>query len=79
MRRLFFDKVHLNFTKWGYNSVMAPDQTPNSPADALKGLKQPVAQEFDIHIDADGAWLHEGGDPAAGTGQLFACPPRGGW
>lgn len=40
---------------------MAPDQTPNSLADALKGLKQPVAQEFDIHIDAEGAWFHEGG------------------
>ena len=40
---------------------MVSDQTPNSPADALKGLKQPVAQEFDIHIDADGAWFHEGG------------------
>ena len=40
---------------------MGPDQTPNSPADALKRLKPPVAQEFDIHINADGTWFHEGG------------------
>ena len=40
---------------------MSSDHNPPSPADALKGLKQPVPQEFDIHIDADGAWFHEGG------------------
>ena len=40
---------------------MSLDHSPPSPADALKGLKQPVPQEFDIHIDADGSWFHEGG------------------
>ena len=40
---------------------MGPDHTKNRPADALKSPNEPVAQEFNIHIDADGAWFHEGG------------------
>jgi hypothetical protein len=40
---------------------MSSDHIPSSPSDALEGLKQPVPQEFDIHIDADGSWFHEGG------------------
>ncbi len=40
---------------------MASDQATNSSANVLRGLKQPVAQEFNIHIDCDGAWFHEGG------------------
>ena len=34
---------------------------PHAGADALKGLKRPAPQVFDIYIDADGEWFHEGG------------------
>ena len=40
---------------------MASDQTTNRPAEALKSPNEPVVQDFNIHIDADGAWFHEGG------------------
>lgn len=40
---------------------MSSDQRPQNTADALKALKQAEPQKFDIHIDADGAWFHEGG------------------
>ncbi len=40
---------------------MGPNQTTNRPTDALKSPNAPLAQEFNIHIDADGAWFHAGG------------------
>ena len=40
---------------------MITNNNPNSPAEALDGSKHPVPQKFDIHIDSDGAWFHEGG------------------
>ena len=39
--------------------LSAPD--PASSGDALRRLRQPVPQEFDIRIAADGSWYHEGG------------------
>lgn len=40
-------------------------ETRDDPAaakdDALRRLRQPVPQEFDIRIAADGSWYHEGG------------------
>lgn len=40
---------------------MSADHKPQSQADSLTGLKQLIPQKFDIHIDSDGAWFHEGG------------------
>ena len=42
------------------------DATPSRAAspggdEALRQLRQPVPQEFDIRIAADGSWYHEGG------------------
>lgn len=37
----------------------APDVAADG--DALRKLRQPVPQEFDIRIAADGCWYHEGG------------------
>ncbi len=40
---------------------MSSNHRPHDSTDALKGLKQAEPQKFDIHIDAGGAWFHEGG------------------
>lgn len=40
---------------------MSSDHSPPCPTESLNGLEQPVPKEFDIHIDAEGAWFHEGG------------------
>ena len=31
------------------------------PGDALRQIRQPTPQTFDIHIASDGSWYHEGG------------------
>lgn len=42
------------------NRVAGPSGTAESD-EALRRLRQPVPQEFDIRIAADGSWYHEGG------------------
>ena len=34
---------------------------PDGPDDALRQIRQPNAQRFDIRIASDGSWFHEGG------------------
>ena len=34
---------------------------PHGPDDALRQIRQPDAQQFDIRIASDGSWFHEGG------------------
>ena len=34
---------------------------PDGPDDALRQIRQPEAQRFDIRIASDGSWFHEGG------------------
>lgn len=34
---------------------------PDGPDDALRQIRQPEAQRFDIRIASDGNWFHEGG------------------
>ena len=43
-----------------YSAGMS-SSSPRGPADALRQIRQPAAQTFDIRIASDGSWYHEGG------------------
>ncbi len=59
--KMLVRKVRANITKCGYNDLMSPDNKRNTKTDELKDLNQLTPREFNICIDADGMWFHEGG------------------